>query len=187
MQSKLPLKWTKDTITIGGSSFPAAENLPVLAYPNPLSPSHYVVLNTGLTISDQDYNGDYAMPRFGDIAVLKIKEQSEPPEIAWAALFNLAIAGRQMRLYVTAILLAASAFGAKTLDVHLIDVEGGKALLIVSPSGESMLIDVGWPASPQREASTDRIVEAAKAAGLKQIDYLVIDTTTSIMSATWRR
>jgi len=79
-----------------------------------------------------------------------------------------------MRLIVTALLLAASAFGAKTLDVHLIDVEGGKSLVIVSPSGESMLIDVGWPASPQREASTDRIVEAAKAAGLKQIDYLVI-------------
>ena len=60
----------------------------MLAYPNPLSPTHYVVLNTGLTISDQDYNGDYAMPRFGDFAVLKIKEQSEPPEIVWGALFD---------------------------------------------------------------------------------------------------
>ena len=47
-----------------------------------------MVLNTGLTISDQDYNGDYAMPRFGDIAVLKVKDPSEPPEIAWAALFD---------------------------------------------------------------------------------------------------
>ncbi|HWE49165.1 MAG TPA: alpha/beta hydrolase [Bryobacteraceae bacterium] len=88
MHSKLPLKWTKEAIAVGGQSFPAAENLPVLAYPNPLSPSHYVVLNTGLTISDQDYNGDYAMPRFGDIAVLKIKDPAAPPEIAWAALFD---------------------------------------------------------------------------------------------------
>jgi len=40
---------------------------------------------------------------------------------------------------------------AKTLDVYLIDVEGGKALLMVSPSGESLLIDVGWPASTARE------------------------------------
>jgi len=88
IESKLPLKWTKDNITIGGSTFASAENLPVLAYPNPLSPSHYVVLNTGVTISDQDYNGDYAMPRFGDIAVLKVKDQSEPPEIAWASLFD---------------------------------------------------------------------------------------------------
>ena len=44
---------------------------------------------------------------------------------------------------------SAAVFG---IDAHLIDVEGGKALLIVSPSGESMLIDVGWPASQQREA-----------------------------------
>src|SRR4051794_36610333 len=69
---------------------------------------------------------------------------------------------------------AAATSAAKTLDVYLIDVEGGKALLTVSPSGESLLIDVGWPAGSAREASTDRIVEAVKAAGLKQIDYLVI-------------
>ena len=68
--------------------------------------------------------------------------------------------------------LAAAA--SKTLDVYLIDVEGGKSVLIVTPAGESLLIDAGWAASATREASTDRILEAAKAAGLKQIDYLVI-------------
>ena len=77
-----------------------------------------------------------------------------------------------------AILLIASdvcaAPPAKTLDIYTIDVEGGKAVLMVSPSGESMLIDVGWPQSSSRPASTDVIVNAAKAAGLKQIDYLVI-------------
>jgi pimeloyl-ACP methyl ester carboxylesterase len=88
MLARLPLKWTKETITIGDKTFPAGEHLPVLAYPNPLNPSKYVVLNTGVTISDQDYNGDYAMPRFGDIAVLKTKDPAEPPEIAWAALFD---------------------------------------------------------------------------------------------------
>ena len=85
---KLPLQWTKSTITVAGNSFPAAENLPVLGYPNPLHPAHYVVLNTGLTIADNDYNGDYAMPRFGDMAVLKIKDMPEPPEIAWGGLFD---------------------------------------------------------------------------------------------------
>lgn len=84
----MPMKWTKDTITVGTNSFPSAENLPVLAYPSPLSPAHYVVLNTGLTIADNDYNGDYAMPRFGDMAILKIKDAVEPPEIAWATLFD---------------------------------------------------------------------------------------------------
>lgn len=62
----------------------------------------------------------------------------------------------------------------RTLDIYTIDVEGGKSVLIVSPSGESMLIDVGWPAAQNREASTDQIVNVITKAGLKQIDYLVI-------------
>jgi len=88
IESKLPFRWTKEAIRVAGSSFASGENLPVLVYPNPLSPGRYVVLNTGLTISNQDYNGDYAMPRFGDVAVLKIKDPSEPPEIAWGGLFD---------------------------------------------------------------------------------------------------
>src|ERR1035441_8031692 len=63
---------------------------------------------------------------------------------------------------------------AKTLDVYTIDVEGGKSVLFVSPTGESMLLDAGWPAAGNRPASTDRIVAALKGAGLKQLDYLVI-------------
>jgi competence protein ComEC len=69
---------------------------------------------------------------------------------------------------------AAALPAARTLDFYTIDVEGGKSVLIVSPSGESMLFDVGWPKAPDREASVDRIVATAKAAGLKQIDHLVI-------------
>ena len=61
---------------------------------------------------------------------------------------------------------------ANTLDAYVIDVEGGKAVLVVSPSGESLLIDDGWPGYGGRD--NNRIVEAAKAAGLKQIDYLLI-------------
>ena len=61
---------------------------------------------------------------------------------------------------------------AGTLDAYLIDVEGGKAVLVVAPSGESLLIDDGWPGYGGRD--NNRIVEAAKAAGLKQIDTLLI-------------
>jgi hypothetical protein len=39
-----------------------------------LSRSHYVVLNTGLTIEDREYRGHYGMPRLGDFAVLKVKD-----------------------------------------------------------------------------------------------------------------
>jgi len=51
-------------------------------------------------------------------------------------------------------------------------VEGGQATLLVSPAGESMLIDTGWGGHNRRDA--DRIAAAAKNAGVKKIDYLVI-------------
>ena len=62
--------------------------------------------------------------------------------------------------------------GAQELRVYAIDVEGGKATLYVSPSGQSMLLDTGYEGFQNRDA--DRIVAAAKAAGVAQIDYLVI-------------
>jgi competence protein ComEC len=57
----------------------------------------------------------------------------------------------------------------RTLDIYSIDVEGGQATLFVAPSGQSMLVDAGFPGP--RDA--DRIVAAAKDAGIKQIDYFV--------------
>jgi competence protein ComEC len=60
---------------------------------------------------------------------------------------------------------------AKTLDMWAIDTEGGKALLILNPSGQSMLIDTGFPGNNDRD--TNRILEACQAAGVKKIDILV--------------
>jgi len=60
----------------------------------------------------------------------------------------------------------------KTLDFYFVDVEGGQATLIVTPSKESMLVDAGWPGKESRDAK--RIVAAAKAAGLKKIDYMLV-------------
>lgn len=70
--------------------------------------------------------------------------------------------------------ITATAQGSKTapLTIYAIDVEGGQATLFVSPSGQSMLVDTGWPGFNGRDA--DRIASAAKAAGVQQIDYLVI-------------
>ncbi len=82
-----------------------------------------------------------------------------------------------MKLSWAVVLLALFASGfatAKTLDFYTIDVEGGKSVLIVSPSGETMLFDAGWPALTNREASVDHIVKACQTAGVKSIDYLVI-------------
>jgi competence protein ComEC len=75
-----------------------------------------------------------------------------------------------MRLVL--ILFAAAALHAQSLHIYAIDVEGGKATLYVSPSGESMLIDTGYAGNNNRDA--DRILAAAHAAGVKRIDHLVI-------------
>lgn len=69
---KLPVGWTKETVSVGDKKFEAAGHLPVLVYPNPLNPSRYVVVNSGLTIAAREYNGDYSMPQLGDYAVLKL-------------------------------------------------------------------------------------------------------------------
>jgi competence protein ComEC len=81
---------------------------------------------------------------------------------------------RILKLSLHLAILASVLAAANALDVYTVDVEGGKCLLVVSPSGESLLIDVGWPALNARPASTDRILEAVKAAGLKRIDHMVI-------------
>ncbi len=60
----------------------------------------------------------------------------------------------------------------KSLQIFFVDVEGGQATLIVTPSGQSMLIDTGWPGFNGRDAG--RIIRAAKAAGVYQIDYVLI-------------
>jgi beta-lactamase superfamily II metal-dependent hydrolase len=67
---------------------------------------------------------------------------------------------------------AAQTRTSKTLDIYVVDVEGGNATLFVAPSGESVLIDTGnGGAAGARDA--DRILAAAKAAGLTQRDHLI--------------
>jgi competence protein ComEC len=62
---------------------------------------------------------------------------------------------------------------ARSLEVYVIDVEGGNATLFVSPGRESLLIDTGNAgAAAPRDAG--RIVDAIKDAGLQQIDHLII-------------
>src|SRR5678815_4048875 len=59
----------------------------------------------------------------------------------------------------------------RTLDIYWIDVEGGAATLIVSPSGESLLYDAGWEVDGR---DGKRIAAAVKQAGLSKIDYFVL-------------
>src|SRR5436190_17764404 len=66
--------------------------------------------------------------------------------------------------------LAAAAEAPRGLDITFVDTEGGAATLIVTPAGESVLIDCGNPGARDAE----RIHKAATEAGLKAIDHLVI-------------
>ena len=68
-------------------------------------------------------------------------------------------------------LSGAQTQSTREFEIYVIDVEGGEATLFVSPSGESLLVDTGWPGFDGRDA--DRILAAAKDAGITQIDYLV--------------
>jgi beta-lactamase superfamily II metal-dependent hydrolase len=61
---------------------------------------------------------------------------------------------------------------SRTLDIYFIDVEGGQATLIVTPAGQSLLIDTGFAGFDGRDSG--RIVEAARTAGITQIDYLLL-------------
>ncbi len=78
---------------------------------------------------------------------------------------------------ICALAICASAFTPawakqKALQIYFIDVEGGQATLFVTPTGQSLLIDTGWPQNAGRDA--DRIVAAAKKAGLSRIDYVLL-------------
>jgi beta-lactamase superfamily II metal-dependent hydrolase len=70
------------------------------------------------------------------------------------------------------LMFCATAATVAPLRIYSIDVEGGQSTLIVDALGESLLVDTGWPGFNSRDAN--RIVAAAQAAGIKQIDYLEI-------------
>src|ERR1700704_3533554 len=76
------------------------------------------------------------------------------------SVFTLALAGATF-------LCAAS----RNLEIYWIDAEGGAATLIVTPSGQSLLVDTANRTPDDRDAK--RIMAAVQLAGLKKIDILL--------------
>ena len=68
----------------------------------------------------------------------------------------------------------AAAQTRTTLDIYVVDVEGGNATLFVAPSGQSLLIDTGNFAPDGGVRDAGRIMLAARDAHLTQIDNLII-------------
>src|SRR6266581_6675947 len=90
---------------------------------------------------------------------------------------RLSLLGGALGGYLSLFLLVvapadAAPENAKKLQIYFVDVEGGQATLFVTPEGKSLLIDTGWPGNDGRDA--DRIVSAAKMAGIAMIDYVLI-------------
>lgn len=90
---KLPIRWTETTLTINGIDYDARTHFPVMIYPNPRDPDHYVVLNSGHTFSEADLKRTNALlyPHLGDWAVIKSAPTAEDPsahEVISAGLFD---------------------------------------------------------------------------------------------------
>jgi competence protein ComEC len=75
-------------------------------------------------------------------------------------------------IVVAALAIALTpAMAARTLDIYFIDVEGGQSTLIVTPSGQSLLVDTGFALDGR---DPRRIMAAVHDAGVTRIDYLLL-------------
>jgi len=80
---------------------------------------------------------------------------------------------RKFAIVLLAVLAGPMALAAQPdLRAYFIDVEGGQSTLFVTPTGQSLLIDTGWPDNDGRDA--DRILAATKSAGISKIDYVLL-------------
>ncbi|MFI5076493.1 MAG: ComEC/Rec2 family competence protein [Vicinamibacteria bacterium] len=73
---------------------------------------------------------------------------------------------------LAAVVSAAPQAADRKLEIEWVDTLGGAATLIVTPAGESILVDTGWAGYDSRDAK--RIKAALDKHGLTAIDHLVI-------------
>jgi beta-lactamase superfamily II metal-dependent hydrolase len=79
---------------------------------------------------------------------------------------------RALWAIVAALWVTSAVAAPKTLDVYFIDVEGGQSTLFVTPAGQTLLVDTGYPGRDGRDP--DRIQAAMRDAHVSRIDYLLI-------------
>jgi hypothetical protein len=89
---KLPIKWTSSGIAVGEKNYGADHFAPVLVYPNPLNPKHYIVLNSGFTYREYDYlNNARQVSKLPDFAIIDLNtpvNARTPGGIATAGFFG---------------------------------------------------------------------------------------------------
>jgi len=78
---QLPLQWDKASLTLRGKTYPAEQHAPILVFPNPLNPSRYIVLNSGIDFRADGYgNNALQTPKLPDWAVVDLRT---PPGPRW--------------------------------------------------------------------------------------------------------
>jgi len=89
---RLPIRWTASAVTLGSRSFDAATNAPVMIYPNPLNPSRYVVIDSGITFREYaESNNALQVAYLPDDAVVDLTTPADarwPGKIAAAGFFG---------------------------------------------------------------------------------------------------
>ena len=71
------------------------------------------------------------------------------------------------------LLAAQTKPAAKPLEIYIVDVEGGKANLFVTPSGQTVLVDTGFTPQGTVHRDVDRDHGHHPAAGVTKLDYLL--------------
>jgi hypothetical protein len=89
---KLPLTWDGKSLTFRGQTYDAAHHAPILIFPNPLNPAHYVVLNSGIDFREHAYGSNsLQLPKLPDYAIIDLREAPGPRwpgKIATAGFFD---------------------------------------------------------------------------------------------------
>lgn len=78
---RLPLKWDAKKLIFRGKTYDASHYAPILIFPNPLNPQHYIVINSGLDFRADGYgNNALQTPKLPDWAIIDL---NEPPSPRW--------------------------------------------------------------------------------------------------------
>ncbi|MHB8520181.1 MAG: prolyl oligopeptidase family serine peptidase [Limisphaerales bacterium] len=89
---KLPIHWDAAGVRVGNRIYSADHHVPLLIWPNPLNPKHYVVLNSGFTFREYDYlNNARQTPKLPDYAVIDVDvpvSSRAPGHVADAGFFG---------------------------------------------------------------------------------------------------
>ena len=91
VQKQLPYSWQNDSIIWGRKiRIPKGPFLPSMVLPNPLAPSKYLVINSGHTFHEKDFQGTNALlfSKLGDFGLWQHNEEAQMWEVLDSGTFN---------------------------------------------------------------------------------------------------